>query len=326
MNLRISLILIIILSWVSIFGVLVYKSDIGKEKEDEASSYFYRISSKDITNISISHDATTMSWHLEDNIWYFDNLKGIPADSYRWGGIIDLLAGPKLYRTISENIENKSIYGLENPQTEISLYLKNGEIRILYIGNETPDKANNYAYLEGIEKLVMLDATWKGVIARLVEDPPYPKWIYKFNPEEAFEIVAMKKGDIYKAYSKTDDVWFECILPITTNPCEGNIKANNNMISNFLIDFSNINILRAIKLNLMFYEDYQEYGLGLDAPYIDIKTMSKDQNGTNVIYNTSISIGSLNEDNSGYFAVAKQTKDVILTDKIWTDKILSIFN
>ena len=48
--------------------------------------------------------------------------------------------------------------------------------------------------------------------------------------------------------------------------------------------------------------------------------------GTNLIYNTSISIGSLNEDNSGYYAVAKETKDVILTDKIWTDKILSIFN
>ena len=76
----------------------------------------------------------------------------------------------------------------------------------------------------------------------------------------------------------------------------------------------------------MFYEDYQEYGLGLDGPYIDIKTMSKDQYGTNLIYNTSISIGSLNEDNSGYYAVAKETKDVILTDKIWTDKILSIFN
>jgi hypothetical protein len=326
MNLRISLILIIILSWVSIFGVLVYKSDIGKEKEDQESSYFYRISSKDITNISITNKSTTISWHLEDKIWYFDNLKGIPADSYRWGGIIDLLAGPKLYRTISENINNKSNYGLENPQTEISIYLKNGDVRILYIGNETPDKANNYAYLEGVEKLVMLDATWKGVIARLVEDPPYPKWMYKFTPDEAIEIVVMNKNDIYKAYTKINEIWYKCDLPITATPCTGNEKADNNMISKFLIDFSNIEILRAVKLNLMFYEDYQEYGLGLDGPYIDIKTMSKDQYGTNLIYNTSISIGSLNEDNSGYYAVAKETKDVILTDKIWTDKILSIFN
>lgn len=326
MNLRISLILIIILSWVSIFGVLVYKSDIGKEKEEQESSYFYRISSKDITNISITHDSKTMSWHVEDSIWYFDELQGIPADSYRWGGIIDLLAGPQLYRTISENIDNKFNYGLENPQTEISLYLKNGDIRILYIGNETPDKENNYAYLEGVEKLVMLDATWKGVIARLVQDPPYPKWMYKFNPEEALEIVVMNKSEIHKAYSKSDGVWNECELPITTTPCEGNIETDGNMISNFLSDFSNIEILKAVKLNLMFYEDYQEYGLGLEAPYIDIKTLSKDEFGTNLIYNTSISIGALSEDNSGYYAVAKETKDVILIEKLWAEKILSIFN
>ena len=76
----------------------------------------------------------------------------------------------------------------------------------------------------------------------------------------------------------------------------------------------------------MFYEDYQKYGLGLDAPYIDIKTLKKDEFGTNLIYNTSISIGSLSDDNSGYYAVAKETKDVILINKLWTEKILSIFN
>ena len=326
MNLRISLVLIVILSWVSIFGVLIYKSDIGKENEDQESSYFYRISSKDITNISITHDLKNISWHVEDNIWYFDELKGIPADSYRWGGIIDLLAGPKLYRTISENIDNKANYGLENPQTEISLYLKNGDVRILYIGNETPDKANNYAYLEGVEKLVMLDATWKGVIARLVQDPPYPQWMYNFSPEEALEIVVMNKGEIYKGYSKSNGIWNECDLPIITTPCEGSINADINMISNFLNDFSNIDVLKVVKLNLMFYEDYQKYGLGLDAPYIDIKTLKKDEFGTNLIYNTSISIGSLSDDNSGYYAVAKETKDVILINKLWTEKILSIFN
>ena len=93
MNLRITLILIIILSWVSIFGVLIYQSDIGKEKEEQKISYFYRISSGDITNISITNNSKSLSWHLENNVWYFDDLNGIPADSYRWGGIIDLLQG-----------------------------------------------------------------------------------------------------------------------------------------------------------------------------------------------------------------------------------------
>ena len=130
MNLRISLILITILAWVSIFGVLIYKSDIGEEKVVQDSSFFYRISSQDISNISITNNSKSFSWYLgDDRVWYFDGMNKIPTDSFRWGGIIDLLAGPKLYRTISENIDDKSKYGLENPNTEISIYLNNGDKR-----------------------------------------------------------------------------------------------------------------------------------------------------------------------------------------------------
>ena len=327
MNLRISLILITILAWVSIFGVLIYKSDIGEEKVIQDSSFFYRISSQDISNISITNNSKSFSWYLgDDRVWYFDGMNKIPTDSFRWGGIIDLLAGPKLYRTISENIDDKSKYGLENPSTEISIYLNNGDKRTLYIGNETPDNLNNYAYLEGVEKLVMLDATWKGVLGRLVDEPPYPKWMYKLVPEEALEIVIIKDNEIYKAYAINDEGWHECDLPISSTPCKGNNQVEKEYIENFLADFSNINILGAVQLNLLFEEDYKQYGLGLEAPYVDIKTISRDASGTNTIYNTSISIGKLNEDKTGYFSVAKETKDVILTEKEWTEKILQVFD
>ena len=327
MNLRISLVLITILAWVSIFGVLIYKSDIGEEKDVQESSFFYRISSQDITNISITHNTKTFSWYLgADRVWYFDDMNNVPTDNYRWGGIIDLLAGPKLYRTISENIEDKSKYGLENPQTEISIYLNNGDKRTLYIGNETPDNQNNYAYLEGVDKLVMLDATWKGVLIRLVNEPPYPKWMSKLIPEEAIEIVVIKNSEIYKAFAKNNEGWHECIVPISSTPCNGDKQTEYMYIENFLEEYSNIEILGAVKLNLMFEEDYKQYGLGLNAPYIDIKTISRDEAGTNTIYNTSISIGKLSEDQSGYFSVVKETKDVVLTERYWTEKVLRLFD
>ncbi len=326
MNLRITLILIIILSWVSIFGVLIYQSDIGKEKEEQKISYFYRISSGDITNISITNNSKSLSWHLENNVWYFDDLNGIPADSYRWGGIIDLLQGPQLYRTISNNLEDKSKYGLDNPMTQISIFLDSGDKRTLFIGNETPDLANNYAYLEGDETLVMVDATWKGVLARLVEEPPYPKWMNKINTDEVVEVVLINSGQINKAFSKKGSDWFACFIPLSSSPCIGEDKVAPESISDFLVEFSNLSILRAVQLNLMFSEDYSKYGLGLDAPYVDIKTISKDQYGVNTLYNTSISIGDLNEEKTGYFAVAAETKDVILIEKVWADKILSFFN
>jgi len=326
MNLRITLILIILLSWFSILGVLIYKSDIGKEEEKKQISYFYRISSGDITNISITNNSETFSWHLEGNTWYFDNLNGIPADNYRWGGIIDLLQGPQLYRTISENIDDKSKYGLDNPLTEISIFLDSGDKRTLFIGNETPDLTNNYAYLEGDNKLVMVDASWKGVLARLVEEPPYPKWMKTINTDEVVEVVLINNSEITKAFSKKSSDWYACFIPLTSSPCEGEEKVDSQIVSEFLIDFSNLSILNAVQLNLMFAEDYTKYGLGLDAPYVDVKTVTKDQYGVNTLYNTSLSIGKLNEDQTGYFAVAAETKDVILIEKEWADKILSFFN
>ena len=323
MNLRISLVLIILVSWFSIFGVLVLKSDIGSEKNEEQITYFYRISSGDITNISIRNQDKALSWRLIDNTWYFDNMDGIPTDSYRWGGIIDLLQGPQLYRTISENIDDKSKYGLENPSTEISIFLASGDKRTLFIGDSTPDLQNNYAYLEGDNKLVMVDSTWKGVLARLVDEPPYPKWMYKLNEEEILEVIVINDNEIKKAYTLKSDGWYNCIIPLTGTPCDGNEKADSDSLITFLSDFSTMNVISSVKLNLMFEEDYAMYGLGLEAPYVDVKTSSKDQFGVNTIYNTSLSIGKMNEDKTGYYAVAAETKDVILIEKEWAEKILS---
>lgn len=323
MNLRISLVLIILVSWFSVFGVLIFKSDIGSEKSEEQINYFYRISSGDITNISIRNQDRALSWRLIDNTWYFDNMNGIPTDSYRWGGIIDLLQGPQLYRTLSENIDDKSKYGLEDPSTEISIFLASGDKRTLFIGDSTPDLQNNYAYLEGDNKLVMVDSTWKGVLARLVDEPPYPKWMYKLNEEEILEVVIINENEIKKAYTLKSDGWYKCIIPLTGTPCDGNEKADSNSLISFINDFSTMKVISSVKLNLMFEEDYAMYGLGLDTPYVDVKTASRDEFGVNTIYNTSLSIGKMNEDKTGYYAVAAETKDVILIEKEWAEKILS---
>ncbi len=323
MNLRISLILIILVSWFSVFGVLILKSDIGSEENDDQINYFYRISSGDITNISIRNEDKAFSWRLIDKTWYFDNMEGIPTDTYRWGGIIDLLQGPQLYRTISENFDDKSKYGLENPSTEISIFLASGDKRTLFIGDTTPDLQNNYAYLEGDNKLVMVDATWKGVLARLVDEPPYPKWMYELNEEEIIEVIIINNNEIKKAYTLKVDGWYNCIIPLTGTPCDGDEKVDDSSLISFINNFSKINVVSSVKLNLMFEEDYAMYGLGLDTPYVDVKTSSKDEFGVNTIYNTSLSIGKINDDKSGYYAVAAETKDVILIEKEWADKILS---
>ena len=38
-----------------------------------------------------------------------------------------------------------------------------------------------------------------------------------------------------------------------------------------------------------------------------------------------MSIGNITEDKTGYYVVAKETKDVIVVEKKWGDKTLSFF-
>ena len=147
--------------------------------------------------------------------------------------------------------------------------------------------------------------------------------IKTFADKENIGIWHNNNNEIKKAYTLRVDGWYNCIIPLTGTPCDGDEKVDDSSLISFINNFSKINVVSSVKLNLMFEEDYAMYGLGLDTPYVDVKTSSKDEFGVNTIYNTSLSIGKINDDKSGYYAVAAETKDVILIEKEWADKILS---
>jgi hypothetical protein len=113
----------------------------------------------------------------QDQYWYFDKPQGPRVNMERWGGGIALiLSGPAANRRISASAtdEQLSLYGLVNPRMRIALTLKTGQTIDIIVGDATPDQQAYYIRLAGSREVYTVDATWYGVLERLVLDPPYP--------------------------------------------------------------------------------------------------------------------------------------------------------
>ena len=89
--------------------------------------------------------------------------------------------------------------------------------------------------------------------------------------------------------------------------------------------FGNPQIIGAVELNLADIEDYEQYGTVLESPYIALRI--ENQSAQNVVEVTrlTMTIGDETEDGLSRFAVANETSDVIMVDKVWADRVLELF-
>ncbi|MBT7003453.1 MAG: hypothetical protein HOA06_01885, partial [Chloroflexi bacterium] len=101
MNLRFLLVLITVLAYVSI-GVTWFITNEPVETNEPDPPFFYTLSPDDLRNISIDTGEKVSSWSLREDVhrWYFDDLENVPADLFRWGGITQLLGGPRTQRVL----------------------------------------------------------------------------------------------------------------------------------------------------------------------------------------------------------------------------------
>ena len=242
MSLRISLVLVIILAYISI-GVTCYFTQQNESTYDlEDPPFFYNVDPDALSRIIVELDSQKQSWRYNSDFekWFFEDPPNIPASMFRWGGVTQLLGGPKTQRVIKSEIDNLSKYGLDNPSMIITLELTDKSNIRLILGSLTPDENSHYSMIDGYPQLVLIDSSWGNIFERLAYDPPYPDWYYKMNPDEAKEILFFDSNDVVLGYvfNKKENFWNICVIPVATDPCTGIEKANQQTIENFLINFS----------------------------------------------------------------------------------------
>lgn len=147
----------------------------------EERPYVWQVDMDELATIAISipPEGRRKAWvQHEDQYWYFDEPDGPRVDVKRWGGGIPLiLSGPAANRRIAEQADDTTLklYGLADPRMQITLGLKDGTGLSIDAGDRTPDGLAYYVMLTDARDVYTVDATWYGVLERLVLDPPYPR-------------------------------------------------------------------------------------------------------------------------------------------------------
>lgn len=328
MSLRVSLVLVIAACWIAIGASIVVKQ-LGQTERAEQPPFFFTLSPDDLRNITITGGENSTSWHYREDVrrWYFDDHKDVPTALFRWGGITQLLGGPRSQRELKKTIDNPELYGLDDPSLTITVQLRDGRELTVEMGNLTPDGGANYARQSGYEELYTVDYTWGEVMLRLVNEPPYPEWFYTMNPDEATEVLLFEGNEVTSGYGLDDEVneWFVCDLPAGDPPCAGTVQADVDVLTDYLNHFGNPVIDGAEELNVTDPAAYEPYGVGRDAPYVHIRREVQVRELLTEVYRTSMIIGNVTPDGNYRYAVANETQDIIRVDKEWADKMLEWF-
>ena len=329
MSLRFSLVLVIAACWIAIGASIVVKQ-LGQVERAEQPPFFFTLSPDDLRNIKISSGEKSTSWHFreDERRWFFDDEKDVPTALYRWGGITQLLGGPRSQRELKKTVDNPELYGLDDPLLSITVKLRDERELTVEMGDLTPDGGAHYAQQTGYEQLYTVDYSWGEVMLRLVNEPPYPDWFYTMDPNEATEILLFEGNEVTSGYGFDDEVgeWFICDLPAGDPPCKGTTPADPDIIMDYLTHFGNPEIDGAEILNLDDQAAYEPYGVSTEAPYVHIRREVQVRELLTEVYRTSMVIGDPTPDGNYRYAVANETQDIIRVDKAWADKMLALFN
>ena len=328
MSLRVALVLVIAACWIAIGASIVIKQ-LGQTERAEQPPFFFTLSPDDLRNITISSGENSTSWHFREDQrrWFFDDEKDVPTDLYRWGGITQLLGGPRSQRELKKSIDNPELYGLDAPQLSITVRLRDDRQLTVEMGDLTPDGGANYARQSGYEELYTVDYSWGEVMLRLVNEPPYPEWFYTMDADEATEVLLFEGNEVTSGYGFDDETeqWHVCDLPASAAPCKGTEPFDADVITDYLTHFGAPVIDGAEVLNLIDPAAYEPYGLGTEAPYVHIRREVEVRELLTEVYRTSMIIGDVTPDGNYRYAVANETQDIIRVDKDWADKILTMF-
>jgi hypothetical protein len=327
MNLRLLLVLITLLSYVAI-GVTWFITNPTEAITEKEPPFFYTLAPQDIRTIQIMTGDLSTSWSLrpDENRWYFDDRENIPAALFRWGGITQLLGGPRTQRVLAQDIDDLTKYGLDNPSTEFAVTLRDESVVRLVLGNLTPDGGNNYARVVGFPQLVLVDATWGAVLGRLVTEPPLPEWYYELTGQ-AREIIMFDDNEVVRAYGYDRDAktWAICDLPLLEDPCTGVQSADYDLLETEIAHFGIPAINGAVVLNLENDIEFETFGTTVNSPYIAVRVENKTATNVTEVTRLTMTIGDVTEDGKSRYAVANETSDVILVDREWADRVLDLF-
>ena len=173
MNFRITLVLVVVA--VLMGGYLWFGPPLTEPEDNDSPTsqdWFFRVEDTDIYRLDVMYFGTDATFiRDEERVWHYGDLDGPPV-SEEFAGTPFLAGGARSPRLIMENPDDEdlALYGLDAPQITLRFYLVDGQAYTVSIGDLTPDRITNYARIDGIDRIYLLDRTWGEHMARLITE------------------------------------------------------------------------------------------------------------------------------------------------------------
>ena len=330
MNLRLLLVLLILVSLSSIVVTFIV-TDQSIERVSGGPPFFYTIPETDIVRLDIDSPTGVMAFELDqkNNYWIFAGDETMPVDRQRWNGVTTLLGGPRSQRELESSFGDPSLYGLETPDTSVTIGLKDGSFVRLFLGDETPDRSGNYARIEGFPQLVLVSSAWGEVLDGLIADPPIPQWRYDLNVADVTEVVFLIENEVVGALALNidTDIWHVCNLPLQGDAvCDGDQDIETSVVLDQLNVIADPQFIGVKEVGDTTDDVQAEYGINAESPYATVRFEIEIQQGLRQANQISITLGDLTEDGKGMYALANEQPDVVVIDAAWGQTIRDFFD
>ncbi len=140
----------------------------------EKPPYVYNVDMMDVVGIDLSYGGQTLSiaWDDEKSAWYYKDPGGPELDQARINGLRVLLSGTISKRLLFEEVDDLSLFGLDEPQIVARVGLKDGQAMEVLLGDKTPDGQGYYVQFRGRDYVYTVDYTWGDEFIRYVTETP----------------------------------------------------------------------------------------------------------------------------------------------------------
>ena len=173
MNFRITLLLVVVA--ILMGGYLWLGPPLTEPEEDDSPTsqdWFYLVDDSQIYRLDVTYFGTPAIFIRDsERVWHYGSLDGPPV-SEEFAGTAFLAGGARSPRLITESPDDADLvlYGLDDPQITLRFYMEDGQAYTVYVGDLTPDRITNYARIDGIDRVYLLDRAWGEHFARLITE------------------------------------------------------------------------------------------------------------------------------------------------------------
>ncbi|WP_320938241.1 DUF4340 domain-containing protein [Enterocloster lavalensis] len=301
------------------------KQSAGRALQEAESARVYVTDFGDVTGIAIENGDARLDFVEDNGTWYYAQDRDCPIRQTTLTNLADQLAALPATRKL-ENADELASYGLADPKIRFEITTGQQTPATLLIGNQVKAAGSSdidqapeeyYACISGGSQVYTIDSS-------LAETAG--KGLYDFIQTESLPTVsgadirdiAITKGETTSHFVKKEVdgqgniAWYR-----DTADTEANRLPDNSQLNNLAQAVSGLSIRSCVNYNAT---DEELGSYGLETPVMTL-TWTCRKDGKDIT--TTLLIGSMNPEGTGYYVKLKDSKAVNLAGKENVDKVLN---